>query len=113
MKKLELNLDDLQVDSFDTQPRTRGQGTVFANESEIATGCMSCPTYHYSDCTGCNTGEGTGCDSVDACCMAGTYGGRTCDTTCAQILCGCSAYQTDCDATCINYANSPAMSCYC
>ncbi|MFL5380898.1 MAG: hypothetical protein ACJ8GN_00095 [Longimicrobiaceae bacterium] len=106
MKKLELNLEDLQVDSFDTQARPHARGTVLANDSEP-------PTEGYSECTGCNTGAGSGCDTNDAVCWANTWGGRTCDTTCAQIICGCSAYDTDCDATCINYVNSPAMSCYC
>jgi hypothetical protein len=114
MKKLALNLDDLQVDSFEPQPRPRGGGTVLANESEAASWCIGCFTYLNTDCAGCGSGGGvSGCDTHDACCQANTEGGRTCDTTCAQIICGCSAFPTDCDATCPNYANSPGMSCGC
>jgi hypothetical protein len=111
MKKLELNLDDLQVDSFEPQPRSRGQGTVYANDSEAPSWCAGCFTYNPT--CGCDSQDGSGCDTIDACCQAGTYGGRTCDTTCFQIICGCSAFETDCDATCPNYANSPGMSCGC
>jgi hypothetical protein len=110
MKKLNLNLDELHVDTFETQPPLFVQGTVRGYVSEIATGCDGCATYRASEC-GCS-GE-SGCDTMDACCMANTRGTRTCETTCNQIICGCSAYFTDCDATCTNYQHAAEMSCGC
>jgi hypothetical protein len=75
MKKLALDLNQLQVESFETSEARRPEGTVEGYES-------------------------TGCGTIDVCCAAGTEGGRTCDTTCNQIICvGCSG-ATICDVTC-------------
>ncbi|HEU4562836.1 MAG TPA: hypothetical protein VFS20_33710 [Longimicrobium sp.] len=77
MKKLTLNLDALEVESFDTNhPRGR-QGTVLAHDDED------------SDTT--------------APCWAGTYEGPNCDSTGFQILCTCTAGGENngtCDAVC-------------
>ena len=75
MKKLTLRLDELSVESFDTQPGRSERGTVLANSD-------------YS----CYTG---------ACCTpAGTYGGNTCETTCHQIRCDCTYLDGTCDLSC-------------
>jgi hypothetical protein len=91
MKKLELNLDTLKVDTFHTEGGETPNGTVFGYVTQ------------YYEC-----GGGTN----DAQCWAGTHGGHTCDTTCHQIICGCSVYPTDCDYTCPGYVNAEYFSCF-
>lgn len=78
MSKLSLRLDGLEVQTFETLPRVRGRGTVHGHASA----------------------EGTGCDSMDACCQANTEGGDGCDSTQLQDICGCTnggPYNTTCD----------------
>jgi hypothetical protein len=76
--KLQLNLDQLAVDSFDTTKPAAKAGTVFAEQCTCYTNC-TCP----------------GCPSCDATC------GNTCNYTCDDATCiGCtdaySCYETDC-----------------
>lgn len=92
MKKLTLNLEEIRVESFDTSPESQdGRGTVHGR-GNLSVTC-------FTDC-------GEGC-SGDWCagqsttpCQGGTYDGRTCDTTCYQIACGCSGAWTQCDLSC-------------
>lgn len=91
MKKLELKLDALEVDTFHTDRANGPNGTIFAYVTM------------YHEC-GSNTDE--------AQCWASTYGGPTCDTTCFARLCNCSQYDTDCDQTCPNYDQAEFMSCF-
>lgn len=101
MKKLTLDLDQLQVDTFDTYPeRNAGQGTVRGmgpSESCLTDICGY-------GCTG-NWCQG----ETTAPCQAGTYAGATCDTTCGQIICGCTDLEGTCDASC--NGSCPAHAC--
>jgi hypothetical protein len=93
MKKLKINLDDLQVESFETQPD--GRSTVEAYSGDV--------TVYDDNCCGTN----------DVSCNAATYGGgNTCDTTCDQFICtgGCSGL-TVCDATCPGYWDATPTGC--
>jgi hypothetical protein len=93
MKKLELKLDELRVESFGTSPtRPETRGTVEARESQAATcglTCYSCPP----SCNGqsCWTCEGS-CE-VSVCfgytCYPSCYG--TCEATCGDT-CTCGPY---------------------
>ncbi len=92
MKKLELNLDDLKVESFETTPADsrRGRGTVFGY-SEF-TEFASCGP----DCTPGDYGGQTydGGETCDASCADGT-----CQLTCAftcMPTCGVSCLPGDC-----------------
>lgn len=94
MSKLRLCVDDLEVQTFHTTPPPPGRGTVRGHDSA----------------------EGTGCDSVDACCQAGTHGGDGCDSTQYQDLCGCTnggPDNTTCDVnlTCGVYGSCPYQTC--
>ena len=64
MKKLTLNLDDLQVESFETIPENiQGQGTVFGYDSlDPTTPCFGCNTANPNvwTCPGSNCGGGGG-----------------------------------------------------
>jgi len=92
MKKMTLKVDDLRVDSFATSTERMRSGTVAAHGS-----------------------AGTGCDTDDACCWAGTHGGGTCDTTCHQLACGCTNVGGTCDVscggTCFQYETCEAEGC--
>lgn len=91
MKKLELNLNSLKVDTFHTDGPETPDGTVFGYVTT------------FQEC-----GGGT----EDAQCVAGTHGGRTCDTTCFARICGCSQFDTDCDQTCPGYVHADYFSCF-
>jgi hypothetical protein len=85
MKKLELRIEDLRVDSFETDARERSRGTIRGFDSNSTTGnqiICEC-TYDVGTCDltcgqtcGCGTGSGT--DTADATCATGN-----------QIQCGC------------------------
>ena len=72
--KLELNLDELTVDSFDTTISEKPQGTVFGEQCTCHTACT---------CPGCPT------------CYASCNG--TCGGTCGENTCA-----ADCNGTCVN-----------
>jgi hypothetical protein len=83
MKKLSLNLDSLEVESFEASSRRSGIGTVRGYDDE-------------SDTT--------------APCWADTIEGPPCDSTGFQILCTCTyggPNNGTCDATC----NTEAVTC--
>jgi hypothetical protein len=92
--KLKLNLDELTVDTFNTETARRPSGTVFGEQCTCYTNCTcpGCPTC-YASCNGtceasCNgtcgaTCNGTCGDSCNYC------GGTVNDYTCAPYgTCG-------------------------
>jgi hypothetical protein len=81
--KLTLDLDQLAVDTFDTEAAQPRRGTVFGEQCTCPTAC-TCP----------------GCPSCDATCPA------TCANTCDDYSCGGS-----CGGTC-NTCPTGAVSCY-
>lgn len=94
MSKLQLRVDDLEVQTFHTTDLPVGRGTVRAHDDSV----------------------GSGCDSVDVCCQAGTWGGNGCDSTQYQDLCGCTnggPDNTTCDVnlTCGVYGSCPYQTC--
>lgn len=82
MKKIKLNLDDLQVESFDTTPEARPEdrGTVFGftTGSQVICDCDTTPnTCDLNSCDGGGTGD---CNSTN-------------EVTCAtgsQVICECN-----------------------
>jgi len=102
MKKLRLDFESIEVESFDTSPLDpRQRGTVHGRG-----------TYH-EPCTGVGdclvmTNEPCAAETTTFC-QAGTFQGDTCDTTCHQIQCTCTNggfHNGTCDinATCYYYA---------
>ncbi len=93
--KLKLNLDELNVDTFNTEAPARPSGTVFGEQCTCYTNCTcpGCPTCDAS----CN---GTCYASCNGSCDASCNGtcGATCDASCNW--CG-TAY----DYTCRNYGS--------
>ncbi len=79
MPKLKLDLDQLAVDSFDTEAPPRRSGTVFGEQCTCYTQC-TCP----------------GCPTCDASCN-GTCGG-TCEASC-NGTCG-GTCEASCNGTC-------------
>lgn len=86
MNKLKLKLDELAVDTFDTTPVEKQNGTVYGEQCTCYTVCTcpGCPTCDVS----CN---GT-CDDAYTC--ASTCNG---EWTCQQVTeCGASGYPNEC-----------------
>jgi hypothetical protein len=82
MRKLKLQLEDLQIDSFQTTPAERPKGTVFGEQ---------CTCYTQCTCPGCPTCDASCNGTCDASCNG------TCDATCN----GCSGFT--CDLSCDGY----------
>jgi hypothetical protein len=88
MKRLTLNLNALEVQSFATAPHTPDRGTVHGQQQCTCYTCTcpncfscaaTCPASCYNTCDdlGCRTREGANtCDP-------------TCDFTCATMYCAC------------------------
>jgi hypothetical protein len=72
MKKLKLQLEDLQIDSFQTTPAEKPKGTVFGEQCTCYTNCTcpGCPAC-YASCNG----------TCDASCNG------TCGASCACGIC--------------------------
>jgi len=98
MRKLRLQLEDLQIDSFSTTPvQKKDKGTVFGEQCTCPTACTcpGCPTCDPS-CNGtCGASCGATCDfscdgTCDELCIPefSVGGGRTCGYT-------CEGYQTN------------------
>ena len=100
MKKLRLQLDELQVESFHTVRTEPARGTVRANAPTwYCTEQIDC-TYDY----GCET-QNESCNGSCATCFGGT-----CENTCYNSCngtCNVSCYGT-CDASC----NTCEFTCY-
>lgn len=94
MKRLILDIDNLQVESFDTATEPASRGTVLARQTgaEQCTTGMDCPSERTGPC----------------CSQWGTYCGGTCETTCLQKECACTgADWTVCDYTCATCGHDP------
>lgn len=91
MAKLTLNLDQLTVDSFDTETAAPAKGTVFGEQCTCHTNCT---------CPGCPTCDYTACDDQNTC--AGT----------CFASCNGSCWYTECPSnpTC-NPSGDPAWPC--
>jgi hypothetical protein len=102
MRKLRLQLEDLQIDSFPTTPAEKPKGTVFGEQ---------CTCYTQCTCPGCPT-----CDaSCNGTCEASCNG--TCDASCGGT-CDCGTWDTSCggstcDATCMGWATYPGPMQHC
>jgi hypothetical protein len=96
MAKLRLNLDQLDVDSFDTSASATAKGTVFGEQCTCYTNCTcpGCPTCNHTQC-GQQTCENTCDDSCwgscdDYSCWDTCAGQYTCESiTGHQIICQC------------------------
>lgn len=98
--KLRLDLDALEVESFDTDASRGAQGTVHARAV----------TYYTIDCSGCNTGsepdsENSKCTQCDDCvdtfyqtCVGDSCSPETC-MSCE--VCDKSWRYTDCQGSCL------------
>ena len=94
MRKLELRIDELSVESFETSSATRGRGTVLGNQYGDAitvpdiddgaeTGKQTCGAWH--TCGGVET-----CNYASGCYTFG--GGYTCDgASCSPTAPNCPA----------------------
>lgn len=81
-RKLKLELENLVVDSFDTEAAHGRQGTVFGDECTCPTNCT---------CPGCPTCEATGCDPNT--CDVSCYGTCGRDWTCFTCEESCRLWQ--------------------
>ncbi|HVH11786.1 MAG TPA: hypothetical protein VM759_01980 [Longimicrobium sp.] len=116
MRKLRLDLDAVQVESFVTDAAAGGRGTVDARQ-RITFGC---PPPSQNTCAGtCSCGCGTGaltcdwtCGSTCAASCNGTCGDPTCAATCGDTCAGTCWDPTceSCLATC-NFATGPERCC--
>ena len=86
MKKLVLDLDELAVQSFETQAPGETPGTVFAREETqtVCSDCNSMCTCAISDCYGCWEGPTGDYNCINS------GGFQTCDLTCG----GCGTAYT-------------------
>jgi hypothetical protein len=90
MRKLKLQLEDLQIDSFQTTSPEKPKGTVFGEQCTCYTqctcpGCPTCAGYGTCDAS-CNGTCQTNCNCSGATCDASCNG--TCDWTCDYAECG-------------------------
>jgi hypothetical protein len=100
MKKLKLDLDALEVDSFDPAPVEAGEGTVHAEQltlpgcklPSLVHTCLSCPTNCVTCRHTCFTCHAT-CNYLS--CL-GTCYGRTCQYTCGQNTCARTCFRFNC-----------------
>lgn len=86
MRKLTLNLDMLEVQSFTTSSEGPGRGTVHGEQCTCPTNC-TCP----------------GCPSCDETCPATcpyTCDDASCDTCFGQATCGGGSCWETCERTC-------------
>lgn len=95
MKKLKLDLDDLQVESFHTTP---GSARLDGGTVQGYTGEQCIPTVEGPTCSTC---QGWTCDPS----CNGTCGGASCDPTSCSTCGGAT-----CDSTC-NCATCPGDVC--
>ena len=121
-RKLKLQLDDLRIDSFVTNPGEKQKGTVFGEQCTCYTNCTcpGCPTC-YATCQHCGGTHDVSCNGTCAgTCEAscnGTCAG-TCDASCNGTCdyscdtCGGSCGVGDsCYATCALYSGCTPYDC--
>ncbi len=81
MKKLKLNLDEIKVESFETDSSNKGIGTVIANNLQ---------TMSVAPCGTCNTSCATAvperCNTQDPTCVYSLVG-KTCTLSCDFTFC--------------------------
>jgi hypothetical protein len=117
MRKLKLDLDAIQVESFTTHAGQAARGTVDGQQRQTF-GCptWTCPPPTQDTCAdtcdySCNGGCGTGNCGTGATCYSCV---QTCDVTCASCVAtcddSCAATCGSCMATC-NYATGPGRCC--
>ena len=100
MKKLVLNFNDLQVESFDTTPASeeQGDGTVFG----LTAG-------------GDTTGPGVICtcttEGQECLCGIGDTCGLTCGTTCTTCSASCGGTCNTCGSSCGGTCNTCGTAC--
>ena len=88
MNKIKLNLDQLEVESFDTTPTSvgRSRGTVYGFHAETLNNCF---TVNYTDCEVCQT-EPAGCTQSESClgtCIPECPTNESCNGTCFEAGC--------------------------
>jgi hypothetical protein len=104
MRKLSLDLDAIQVESFSTQSAAAARGTVDARQGRET---WTCPVPTQDTCAGtceysCNGTCGGGGTTGSTCVSCA----QTCDLTCNT----CAATCDSCMATC-NFATGPQRCC--
>ena len=93
MKKLTLNPEMLEVQSFTTSSDRPVRGTV-RGQQEL------CTCYTNCTCPGCPTCDGYNtCDATCPATCANTCDDASCDTCFGQLSCGASCWET-CERTC-------------
>ena len=104
MKKLQLRLEDLAVESFGTREPLGGVGTVrgYGGGETGTSGGWKCTLNDLSCDFGCDTYDANTCPSGESC--QGSCDGScilTCELTCAGATCdGASCYETFCGWSC-------------
>lgn len=96
MKKLSLSLDDLRVESFETEKESTAEGTVFGHveSNQRCNSDRSClaDTCYWETCMDCEQTVG-GCTGEDSCgaggCLPYTYNAATCPFSC-HATCTCT-----------------------
>ena len=83
MRKITLDVDQLKVDSFQTDGVQAGRGTVHG---------------HYFTEVGCYTDEAHNCGSVGGTCEQSCYG--SCNSACNSCYGSCNCSGDTCNATC-------------
>ncbi|HEX2202538.1 MAG TPA: pinensin family lanthipeptide [Longimicrobium sp.] len=96
MRKIKLDLDALQVDSFETSPPDEGEGTVHGNQFQIT------PTRVAISCLVACTQLTCG-PTCRATCFVSCF--QTCQLTCFQTC------HFSCDATCVTCGRSCFPTC--
>jgi hypothetical protein len=108
MRKLRLQVEDLQVDSFATDAPSRQRGTVQARSGTAYTVCWGlCGSE--TDGAFCGGGEFTAvCDTEYTNC-----GDRTCADTCNSCNASCAGVATYCQNTCVDQICLASQPPYC
>lgn len=96
MKKLELRLDELSVESFDTAAGSRNDGTVVAHDGDTEGTCLGPGTCNVSCNVSCNPSCNGGDTCNETCGTIGTCNG-SCGFSCARSCYGtCYPVHTQC-----------------
>jgi hypothetical protein len=104
MRKLRLEIDELRVETFDTDARGDGRGTVHGRSGTEMTRCFGLCGEHTEEAFGCGGGGTEGCTMnpyIDDCysyaqqCPPTQYPSWSCDYTC-----GADVGETICAGNC-------------
>ena len=106
MKKIKLDLDQLEVESFDTTPTSvgRSRGTVYGFDEQTAVVGHTCgfPSALETECVECQTGAAA-CTQSDSClgtCTPQCPTNESCPGTCFEV--GCQSANCE-SVTCTNF----------